>query len=1004
YTGDCTGACPTGTETYYDATGGAPAASQTLANSLNPAIMSAITSNVDSSWTCHGACVKNSAGAYGEIRIPSRAATLTELAFHDTCDRDADANHLRGNFFRSAAMWGMYKGVCDYFGATPTWAFYSCEFVSHDIPAAMNVGDYYTVHVTMRNRGVLWNDAKGFHLGAVGESDPCSATTRQTITGEAGPNSTYTFTFTLRAPLTTGTYTTDWQMVRDGFTWFGPTVSQTIEVTGVPDTEPPTVPTALTATPENETRINLSWTGSTDDRGVIGYYVYRDDVRIATTTGTGTTYSDGTCLPSTTYTYEVSAYDDFANESGRSLPAQATTLALLPPTVPQNLRGTGATTSTISMAWDASTDNVGVVGYRVYRNGLQIGTTAGTTYTDSGLNYTTSYTYEVDAYDGVPSYSGKSTPVVLTTQTPPYYTWTRSTSNSDCYIRSGSPDATAPSSGIQVGWNWVTSIAIGRGLVQWDMTGVPAQAAVVNAANSVRVKLYCYLRSSATAYNIDLRKVNADWAEGNATWNSMNANYSGVFATTPVGAQGVDYTWSWNGNTGGLPEQNRGVQVYNTGETVNLMAKFFTDKEQTGGANPKPRLEVDYYDIVAPINCSININGGAVYTTSETVTLTLSASDFPSGMSQMQFNNENGAWSGWEAYGTSKSWTLSEGDGAKTVYVQFKDAAGNVSTEPISDDITLDTTGPSAATVTDEGVYTPSMSELSASWSGATDDLSGIAQYQYAIGTTTPGGHDVVDWTITAGTSVTKTELTLSAGTTYYFSVKAQNGAGIWGDAADSDGIEVVAETGTIADAKALESGTDAVVGLLGKAVTANFGGAIYIQEPEVGLSGIKVNKVNSYAASQGSWVDVAGVMGVENGERVVDAAVVKLGTAGTFPQPVYMQSKLLGGDSLNDYTPGIPGVVGVNNIGLLVNVLGSITKLDTTAGYMYVDDGSASQYDPTFKGIYVDISWLSGSKKAELAEGQMAMGIGICTVGTINSLPAPVIKLRGDADIIHYP
>jgi hypothetical protein len=56
----------------------------------------------------------------------------------------------------------------------------------------------------------------------------------------------------------------------------------------------------------------------------------------------------------------------------------------------------------------------------------------------------------------------------------------------------------------------------------------------------------------------------------------------------------------------------------------------------------------------------------------------------------MQFSNDNSTWSGWEAYGTSKSWTLLSDDGAKTVYVQYRDAQNNVSTGTISDGITLD--------------------------------------------------------------------------------------------------------------------------------------------------------------------------------------------------------------------------------------------------------------------------------------------------------------------------
>jgi len=1078
-TGDCYGgSCPTGNCTYYDAgTEHAPwgAVSQTLATFVNNAISDAIVNKYpDSGWyTLRG--VLNSNGGFGEIRIPDRAAILIELAFHDSCDMDAVK--LRDNFFRSTCMWAVYKGTCDYFGATPTWDYYSDEFVSHDIPAAMEVGERYTVHVTMRNRGVLWNDAAGFHLGAVGDSDPCTTTTRQPISGEVNPNSTYTFTFQLRAPLSTGTYVTDWQMVRDGFTWFGPTVSQTIDVTGTPDTEPPTVPTGLSATPVNEMRVDLSWTASTDDRGVIGYKIYRDNVQIGTSPTTS--YSDVTCQPSTTYSYEVSAYDDFNNESGRSVPAPATTPAPSPPTVPTNLHGTGSTTSTISMAWTASTDNIGVEGYRVYRNGVIVGTTAGTTYTDSGLNYTTSYTYEVDAYDGVPSYSAKSTPVVLSTQTPSYYTWTRTTSNGDCYLRSGNPGATGDNAAVQTGWSSSTSIAARRGLVQWDMTGAPAQAAVVNASNSVRVKLYCYLRSSNQYRNVDLRKVTANWNEGTATWTNMSGNYSGVFATASVGPVG-DYTWSWNGYTAGLPEQSRGVQVYNQAETEASMAKIFNDRENYGGAGIYPRLEVDYYDIVAPTSCSISINSGAAYTTSTAVTLTLSATDFPSGMSQMQFsndgtnystpeayatsksytlpegdglktvyvkykdvsgnwsapvsdtitldtslptgtieingdatyassspvtltltsmdaaqmqfNNENGPWSDWEAYGASKSWPLSDGDGAKIVYAQFKDAAGNVS-DTVSDEITLDTTAPSAATVTDEGAYTPSMSELIANWSGASDTESGVSQYRYAIGTS-PGGNDVVDWTTIAGTTVTKTGLTLSSTNTYYFSVQAQNGAGLWSTAANSDGIEPVDDTGTIADAKGLEDGpTNGVVALLDKVVTADFGSYFYIEEADT-FSAIRVE---ADGPAKGTTVSVAGVMSTSDNERRIATATVKEGIAGTIPPARYMRNASVGGDAFNAYTPGLPGKWGLNNIGLLVDVVGMMTYVDT--GYMYIDDGSALNDGSGYTGLRVDTSMLSPTKAAELISGDYAVLKGI--VSTEPSLSAPVLRLREDADVV---
>ncbi len=90
-----------------------------------------------------------------------------------------------------------------------------------------------------------------------------------------------------------------------------------------------------------------------------------------------------------------------------------------------------------------------------------------------------------------------------------------------------------------------------------------------------------------------------------------------------------------------------------------------------------------------------------------------------------------------------------------------------------------------------------------------------------------------------------------------------------------------------------------------------------------------------------------------------------------------------------------------MNTIGLFVTITG---KLTTTEGiYWFVDDGSAMVYDATIVGIPVDVSLLSTSKKAELASLDNVVVTGICQVGTVNGLPAPVVKLRSDADIVYY-
>jgi uncharacterized iron-regulated membrane protein len=81
-----------------------------------------------------------------------------------------------------------------------------------------------------------------------------------------------------------------------------------------------------------------------------------------------------------------------------------------------------------------------------------------------------------------------------------------------------------------------------------------------------------------------------------------------------------------------------------------------------------------------------------------------------------------------------------------------------------------------------------STSQLHASWS-ASDPETGIAEYQYAIGTSA-GGAEVVFWTSTGtATEVTKTGLNLAWGNTYYMTVKAKNGVGAWSEAGVSNGI-----------------------------------------------------------------------------------------------------------------------------------------------------------------------------------------------------------------------
>jgi len=85
-----------------------------------------------------------------------------------------------------------------------------------------------------------------------------------------------------------------------------------------------------------------------------------------------------------------------------------------PPSVPQNLSGS-ATATSVSLTWQAASDDIGVAGYTVYRNGVQVQTVSGTSWTDTSVSPSTAYGYTVDAFDAAGNHSGQSTEFDVTT-------------------------------------------------------------------------------------------------------------------------------------------------------------------------------------------------------------------------------------------------------------------------------------------------------------------------------------------------------------------------------------------------------------------------------------------------------------------------------------------------------------------------------------------------------------------------------------------------------------
>ncbi len=85
------------------------------------------------------------------------------------------------------------------------------------------------------------------------------------------------------------------------------------------------------------------------------------------------------------------------------------------PSTPAGLTSPAQTSSSVSLAWNAATDNIGVTGYQILRGGNPIGTSATTTFTNTGLTASTAYTYTVRAFDAAGNYSAASAPLTVST-------------------------------------------------------------------------------------------------------------------------------------------------------------------------------------------------------------------------------------------------------------------------------------------------------------------------------------------------------------------------------------------------------------------------------------------------------------------------------------------------------------------------------------------------------------------------------------------------------------
>ncbi|MFX4262145.1 fibronectin type III domain-containing protein [Pelotomaculum propionicicum] len=204
--------------------------------------------------------------------------------------------------------------------------------------------------------------------------------------------------------------------------WSSSGPSATVTTSEAADTSAPTWPagSSLTASGVTQNSLNLNWTAANDNKAVTGYRVYRNGSLLGT--AASTSYNVTGLTAGTSYTFKVEAGDAAGNWSSSGPSVSVSTSGgggtvgdTIAPSWPlgSNLKASYIYQTGVILSWNKASDNVAVKSYRIYRDGVLVGSTSGTWFSAAGLTAGTSYTFKVEAGDAAGNWStsGPSTSV-----------------------------------------------------------------------------------------------------------------------------------------------------------------------------------------------------------------------------------------------------------------------------------------------------------------------------------------------------------------------------------------------------------------------------------------------------------------------------------------------------------------------------------------------------------------------------------------------------------------
>ena len=341
----------------------------------------------------------------------------------------------------------------------------------------------------------------------------------------------------------------------------------------------------------------------------------------------------------------------------------------VPPSVPAGLSASAIGTTSFTLSWSASTDNVGVTGYEVFRNGMSIGTTATTSMSVTGLTCNTSYSMTVRARDAANNTSAASAALpVMTTACAPSASVTIQaedfTTQSGCAVRSDIAGFT------------------GAGFLDFGGNGTFAEWSVTISAAGPQMITFFYANGSTANRQCAL---------------SINGTPNGNVAFAPTG----DWT-IWNGVSVTVPMSG--------GNNVIRL---------TSGTNGGPNLD------------RLVVTGGELDTTPPSAPTGLSASNISSTGFTLSWNASTDSGSGVASYevftgstsrGTTSNTSMNvSGLSASTTYsvtVRAKDLANNVSSPSAPLSVTTTGTPPGPT-----GVMTPGANLMNIGWYNGWSDF-----------------------------------------------------------------------------------------------------------------------------------------------------------------------------------------------------------------------------------------------------------------------------------------